>query len=236
MSVQSSLAEQRRLIRSLLAPSAPEDALSAYYALFHDARRTALTLHRSPTGRVGGFVAVCQTGQDLFVPLVVLRCAQTVVGDLLRRALVTGRPYRLITVPALREAVEAAMQVERAQINHIYILSDATLEREINVLVQSGQGPFRFEVRRDNRPIAAAGVNWQTDRLAELYVYVEPEFQRQGWGQAVAGATIDALVEARLLPLYTVAEENEASRRLARALGFADSGAREFEVVGRLCP
>lgn len=234
MNVQLDLAEQRRLIRPLLAPSAPEDALTAYYALYHDARRTTLTLHRSPAGRVEGFVAVCQTGQDLFVPLVALRAASFIVGDLLKRSLAPGRPYRLITMPEQRQAVEAAMEIERAQINHIYALGDATFKPEINVLVQPGQGPFRFEMRHNDRPIAAAGVNWQTDRLAELYVYVEPEFQGQGWGQAVASAAINALLAAHLLPLYVVAEKNEPSQRLARAIGLVDSGTREFEALGRL--
>ncbi len=234
MNVQLDLAAQRRLIRPLLAPSAPQDALTAYYALDHDSRRTVLTLHRSPGGRVWGFVAVCQTGQDLFVPLVVLRVASAVAGDLLRQSLAPGRPYRLITTPRLCQAVEATMEIEQARINHLYTLGDAAPAGEINVLVQPGQGPFRFEVCRDGRPIAAAGVNWQTERLAELYVYVEPEFQGQGWGRAVAWATVDALLAAHLLPLYAVAEDNEASRRLAHALGFVDSGAREFEVLGRL--
>lgn len=228
------LSQQRQLIRPLLAPSAPEDALTAYYALWHDPRRTALTLHRTPGGHIDGFVAVCQTGQDLFVPLVVLRAPPQAVGELLGQALKPGRPYRLIVPPSMHQAIEAVMQIEQAQVNIIYKLGNGQPIGEINVLAEPGQGPFQFEVRDEQQTYAAAGINWRTDRLAEMYVYVVPEFQSEGWGYAVGRATVDALLAARLLPLYTTAEGNERSRRLAYRLGFVDSGAREFEMVGSL--
>jgi len=234
MNAHLSLAEQRQLIRPLLAATAPEDALTAYYALWHDPRRTTLTLHRSPNGHVDGFVAICQTGQDLFVPLVTLRAPSEATDKLLRQALTPGRPYRLIITPTQREAIEAAMLLEQAQINIVYKPGEIIPPNQVNVLVEPGQGPFRFEIRDQDHPIAVAGINWQTDQLAEMYVYVEPDFQMQGWGRAVAQATVNALLEARLLPLYITAEGNKAARQLADSLGFVDSGAREFEAVGRL--
>jgi RimJ/RimL family protein N-acetyltransferase len=76
---------------------------------------------------------------------------------------------------------------------------------------------------------AAAGVNWQSGRLADVYIYTDPAFQGRGWGKAVGAACVRDLLAERLLPLYTVSEHNVVSQRLADALGFRDSGVRDFE-------
>ena len=55
------LNEKRRAIRHLLSPTDPADALTSYYALWHDPRRTQLTLHHDAQLRVEGFVVVCLT-------------------------------------------------------------------------------------------------------------------------------------------------------------------------------
>ncbi len=228
--------QQRQLIRPLLAPTHPEDALTAYYALMHDPRRTQLTLHLTPTGRAVGFVAVCQTGQDLFVPLTVVRAPRLAAGDLLRQALSPRRPYRVISRLSLQAIIQQTLLVAEQQINRVYTLDASTFRRVINVMVQPGDAPFRFEIRSrdDERVVAAAGVNWYSDKMAELYVYVEPGVQNRGWGRAVAASSATALLEAGLLPLYIVAGEHTASQRLAYALGFRDSGVREFECRGQL--
>lgn len=225
---------QREAIRPLLVPTDPQDAMTAYYALLHDPRRTQLMLHRAVAGQVDGFIAVCQTGRDLFVPLVVIRADRRDVGELVRRALQPGRPYTLVTTPALYPAVAEHMLVERQQINRIYVLEAAPPDPGINVMVQPGTSEFRYEIRTQDRIVAAAGVNWRSERLADMYVYTEPDSQGRGWGKAVGSACVKALVAARLLPLYTVAEENTASLELARALGFRDSDAREYECLVRL--
>jgi RimJ/RimL family protein N-acetyltransferase len=179
-------------------------------------------------------VAVCWTGRDLFVPLVVLRAPEEGVGALLHRALHPGWTYRVVTTPALRAPVQRAMLVGLQQINAVYTLDPAVFRPVINAMVQPGEGPFRFEIHSGGQVAAAAGVNWQSDRMAEMYVYTDPDFRARGWGKAVGAACIKALLEARLLPLYTTAEENVASRRLAHSLGFQDSGARELECQGQL--
>jgi hypothetical protein len=97
------------------------------------------------------------------------------------------------------------------------------------VMVQPGSGAFRHEIRVRERVVAAAGVNWHTDRFADMYVYVEETAQGRGWGRAVGSACLRDLLSARLLPLYTVSESHRASQRLASSLGFVDRGAREIE-------
>lgn len=229
------LSAQRARIRPLLAPADPADAMAAYYALYYDERRVQLTLHTHPSGRTDGFIAICQTGYDLFVPLVILRAPASAVAEMLCQALQPGRPYTVIAPLEVRPAIERAMTLDRQQVNHIYRFESPAPHPEINVLVQPGEGPFRFEIRsQEGQVVSAAGINWHTERLAEMYVYTEPEYQGRGWARAVGYACVQALLEKELVPIYVAAQRNRASRHLARALGFRETGAQEFECRGQL--
>jgi RimJ/RimL family protein N-acetyltransferase len=229
------IAAQRERIRPLLAPADPADAMAAYYALQYDERRVQLTLHALPGGQVDGFAAVCQTGYDLFVPLVLLRAPPEAIDDLLCRALRPGRPYRLIAPTSARASIERMMVLDRLQVNSIYRLDSAAHRPVINVMVQPGEGPYRFEIRsQDGQAVSAAGVNWHSERLAEMYVYTEPEYQGRGWARAVGAACVRALLEEGLVPIYVVAQQNRASRHVALALGFRETGAQELECRGQL--
>lgn len=227
-------AEKRKLIRSLLAPADPADAMTAHYALWYDERRVELSVQRGPAGNTDGFVAVCQTGRDLFIPLVVLRTPQETAGELLACALRPGRAYLVVTLPKLRSAVESTMSLSYMQTNAIYELDPEAYRPVVNVMVQPGGTPFRYEIRVQERVVAAAGVNWHTDLFADMYVYAEPAVRGRGWARAVGSACVKDLLSARLLPLYTVGETHCASQHLATSLGFTDSGAREFECQGHL--
>jgi len=230
-----SLSAQRALIRPLLAPADPADAMAAYYALYHDERRTQLTLHARPGGSVDGFAAVCQTGFDLFVPLVVLRAPADAVEELLRRALQPGRPYAVIAPLSTRPGIERAMVLERSQVNRIYRFEGTEMRSEINVMVQPGEGLFRFDVRsRDGQVVSSAGINWRTDRMAEMYVYTEREYRGRGWAKAVGAACVRALLEEGIVPIYVTAQQNRASARVALALGFRETDALEIECRGQL--
>ncbi len=101
-------------------------------------------------------------------------------------------------------------------------------------MVQPGHGAFRYEIRVGDGVVASAGINWRSSRLAEMYVYTEPEYRSRGWDRAVGSACVRSLLEESLLPLYVVSENDEAALRLPPTLGFRDSGAREFEGRGRL--
>jgi GNAT superfamily N-acetyltransferase len=208
--------------------------MTAYYALSYDARRVRLILHRSSDNEVDGFAAVCQTGRDLFVPLVVTRGPEVAVQDLMGEALRLGRVYTIITKEITRRAVEQVVAVDWARTNLVYVLDPSAYRPVLNVMVQPGDDRFRFEIRVQDKAVSVAGVNWQSSRLAEMYVYTEPDSQGRGWGKAVGARCVQALLEAHLLPLYTVSEDNLPSRQLAALLGFRDSGAREFECQGQL--
>lgn len=233
--VSANLTAQRARLRPLLAPSDPADAMAAYYALHYDERRVQLTLHMRSGDQVDGFAAVCQTGYDLFVPLVILRAPMGVVDGLLRQALLPGRPYTVVAPISLSAGIERTMVLDHLQVNNIYQFESAPTQAQINVMVQPGEGPFRFEIRsREGRVASAAGINWQSERLAEMYVYTEPEYQGRGWAKAVGAACVRALLEKGLVPIYVAAQENRASRQVALALGFRETGAREVECRGQL--
>ncbi|NJM40187.1 MAG: hypothetical protein HC853_05195 [Anaerolineae bacterium] len=70
---------QQRVSAAMLLTTKPSDALASYFALEHDEKRTKLTVREDERGRTLAFVAVCQTGIDLFRPLVIAR------GDDMRR-------------------------------------------------------------------------------------------------------------------------------------------------------
>ncbi len=227
-----SLETLRAQVRPLLSLSAPADALYVYYALHHDPQRTRLYVHTGASGRADGFVAVCQTGQRLFQPTVILRTpsAQAAV-ELLRKALVPGRPYYLITTPDLRDAVAEVVTIEQPQHNRLFTLDLARFEPQINVLVVAEQGLYglpRFVIRSGGEIAAEAGINWHSPHFAELAVVTRPTAQRRGWGRAVVSACTQWVVQSARRPLYVAEEHNTASMALADAVGYVDTGVREY--------
>jgi len=236
------LNDKRREIRRLLSPADPADALASYYALWHDPRRTQITLHRDPQGRADGFLIVAQTGADLFRPLVVLRAGHDDAAvELLRGTLAPNRPYQVIVPLTLASAVRTAMTVTSSRITYVYRLDPARFQPVINVLVRRvdppgegtpGGGNYRFEIESQGQVMAMSGTNWRSPDFAEVFVYVHPRARGRGWGRSVVSACSNALLEERLRPLYMAEEGNAASARIAEALGYVDTGLRDFVGEG----
>ena len=223
-------------VRPLLDLSAPADALPAYYALYHPPARTRLYVDEDAGGRVSGFVAVCQTGQQLFQPTVVLRTPSAGAAvELMRQALVPGRPYTVVTTPDLRDAIAEVVEIEQPHINRIYGLDLVHFQSEINVLVVAEQGLGgrpRFVIRSQGEVVSEAGVSWRSPHFAEVFVRTVPTARRRGWGRAVLTACTAWVVRSASLPLYVVGERNGPSLALAEAAGYVDSGAREYGGEG----
>jgi RimJ/RimL family protein N-acetyltransferase len=232
------LNEMRRAIRPLLSPASVADALATYYALWHDPRRTHLTLHRNAQGQVDGFIAVCQTGADLFRPLITLRApGEEAVADLLRAALIPNRPYQMVVPATLAPALRTQLEISGATWVHIYRLDPSRFQPIINVLVQrvtSADGSPRFQISSQGQIVAMSGTNWRSPDFAEVFVYVHPQGRGRGWGRSVVSACTAFLLEERLRPLYMVDEGNEGSIRIAEGLGYVDTGLREFVGEGQL--
>jgi len=232
------LKEKRQALRPLLSPHDPADALASYYALWHDPRRTRLALSHDTQGRADGFAAVCQTGADLFRPVVTLRAPDAgTAGRLLREVLTPDRPYYVIVPVILASAVREHLEIENPRLLQIYRVEPARFQRIVNVLVQqvrSADGAPRFQIESQGEVVAISGTNWRSPTFAEIFVRVQPSGRHRGWGRSVVAACTSALLEERLRPLYLVEEGNGESKRLAEDLGYLDSGLREFAAEARL--
>lgn len=247
------LNEKRRALRRLLSPGDPGDALASYYALWHDPRRTEITLHYDTQQRVDGFVTVCQTGADLFRPLVALRAPdEAAAGELLRAALAPNRPYQIIVPVMLASAMRSHLEISQATLNRIYVLDPARFQPVINVLVQQVTGvdganrstkdrrtpaastALRFQIESQGQVMAMSGTNWRSPDFAEVFVYVHPRGRGRGWGKSVVSACTAALLAEGQRPLYMVEEENKASIRIAESLGYTETGDHALVAEGKL--
>lgn len=233
--MEDELIQLRRKVRPLLDLAAPRDGLAVYYALYHDPARTRLYVEEQG-GRAEGFLAVCQTGRDLFRQTAVLRAQRAnVAAALLERGLLPRRPYYLITTPELEPVVTEALEVEQAGINRVYRLDLRRYAPAVNVLVvpaRAADGSPRFVIHSQGEVAAESGINWHSPHFAEIYVWTAPQARRRGWGKAVVDACVAWVLRSGAQPLYIVAEDNEPSIRLAEAVGFVDTGARELAVEG----
>lgn len=225
-----SIHAQRTQVRRLLNDSSPADAPTAYYALFHDPARSALFTHADEKGRVTGFVAVCQTGIDLFRPLLTLQCPDAEsAAALLGQALTPGRPYILFARVNQLPLVSDVLRLDSHRILHILRLDPRRFQPVINVLA-------RHETAHDGTPRcviesggaqAVAGVNWQSPAFAEIFVHTDPALRERGLGTSVAAGVTQAVLESGRIPLYLVEDGNDPSRRIAESLGYVDTGVRQ---------
>ncbi len=226
----------RASLRDLLDPTSPADALANYYALHHPPDRSDLYVYPEQVllagDRATGFLVRARTGMDLFRPLVTFRAqSEAAAAALFERGLVPGRPCYLTVPTAYAVWAHKYLSVTDAEIHRVYRLKPAQYEPIINVLVVTSRGAdglARCEIRAGDRAGAVAGVNWQSPDYAELYVYTDPAVRGRGWGKSVVSALCGLLLQSGRKPLYVVAESNAYSLRLAAAVGFEDTGAREF--------
>lgn len=240
MSVAPLPPEARANLRVLLDPRRAGDALASYYSFFHPAAKTKIWVHQSPAGRLDGFILRAQTGMDLFRPLATLRALDaSAAAGLLQAAFPSPQaamysfpePLGLWVLPLL--AVETMMPL------HVLRLNPARLEPLINILVQRTNSPGglpRYEIRNENRLLAAAGINWQSPDWAEIFVQTDPDVRERGYGRSVCAALCRHLLEEKKSVLYAVEEKNSASMRLAEGIGFEDTGEREILCSGSVLP
>lgn len=227
----TNLTEHRRRVRQLLDDTSPKDAPTAYYALFHDPKRSALYTSVNSSGACNGFVGVFQTGQDLFRPLVTMFCrSPQAAEELLRAALSVGRPYiffaNLNQLPLLSDE----LRIENQRILQIYRLDSTRFNPQVNVLVERKQVQNawpRCEINAGHYQ-AVAGINWQSPGFAEVYVHADPEVRGRGWAKHVLVALSDEVLRSGRQPIYLVDTENNVSRLLAESVGYADTGYRQI--------
>ena len=232
------------MIAPLLLLTSPEDALTAYYALYHN--RTQLLTHGQEVA--DGFLAVCQTAHDLFTPLVVMRAdSDDVLSALLSDHLDEGWEYLFAVKEQMASALKACLITWDEHYNLIYTVDQGSfrpgsrhlVEKVVPVLsspeVNEDRFP-RFGIRDGEKVIAAAGTNWCSPHFAEVGVWTQEGYRGRGLAKAVVSACTSELLEEGIRPLYIVAESNAASIRVCEALGYRFTGYREFSCQGRLGP
>jgi RimJ/RimL family protein N-acetyltransferase len=227
--------ERRRFIAHLLSPTSPEDALTAYYALYH--KRTQLFIHGQKI--IVGFLAICQTAHDLFTPLVVMRAdSDDVLSALLFDHLDEGREYFFAVKERAASVLRRCLITSDEHYDPIYTVDQASFRpfRYPVEKVVKKDGSSRFEIRDGGNAIAAASTNWRSPYFAEVGVWTQEDYRGRGLARAVVSACTSELLEEGIKPLYIVAEGNTASIRVCEALGYRFTGYREFSCQGRLRP
>jgi ribosomal protein S18 acetylase RimI-like enzyme len=240
MSARTELERVRPRVRPLLDSRSPADALATYYALHHAPDRTELFVYpETDAGAAAqGFLVRARTGLDLFRPLVTFRArTEEAARALFERGLQPGRPAYLTVPESLAPWANKYLTVTDAELHRVYRLNPRRYQPILNVLAVTSTGADglpRVEIRAGERAGAVAGVNWQSPDYAEVYVYTDPAVRGRGWGKSVVAALVGQLSQSGRMPLYVVAENNEYSIRLAEAVGFDDTGHREY--VGQAIP
>jgi GNAT superfamily N-acetyltransferase len=221
-------------LRSSVTPllsARPGDAVAAYYALEHDPRRVRLFVEPA-SGQPRAFAAVCQTGLDLFRPLIVIRGD----GEPLRRALVQaltpGRPYLFSAPMSARDDILAVAIVSAAQAHAVFALQAGALVPVMNVLTivsRTPDGQIRAAIRgRDGEPVAEAGTSWLGKGYAEVYVRVREGARGRGLAKSVVSAVCVETQALGRAPIFVAAQDNAPAQSVARRLGFRDTGAIEW--------
>jgi ribosomal protein S18 acetylase RimI-like enzyme len=238
MTTRTELERVRPRVRPLLDTRSPADALASYYALYHAPDRSDLFVY--PETAAGGdrpepaqgFLVRARTGLDLFRPLVTYRAlTEAAAQALFERSLQPGRPAYLTVPEALAQWSNKYLTVTDAELHRVYRLNPQRYQPIINVLAVTSLGTDglpRVEIRAGDRAGAVAGINWQSPDFAEVYVYTDPAVRGRGWGKSVVAALVGLIRQSGRSALYVVAESNEYSIRLAEAVGFDDTGHREY--------
>ncbi len=224
----------RASLRPLLDEHSPADALAGYYVFHHPDNRTEIFVHgdEAQADRADGFLVRARTGLDLFRPLVTYRAqTEAAARALFREGLPPGRPVYLTVPDSLAGWANQYLTMTEIELHRVYRLDPRRYQPEINILVVTSSGADgtpRCEIRAGDGVGAVAGVNWQSPVFAEVFVYSDAAVRGRGWGKSVVSAVVGMLLKSGRTPLYVVAESNEASIRVAEAVGFEDTGFREY--------
>lgn len=246
----TSLSDFRRAIRPLLNERDPADALESYYAFYHSDNRTTLIPYPPQAELATGYVALSRTGIDLFRPLVTMRLPRlspteldlTASVQMLYSALPAQTPL-IFHIPTMyMPLIRAISQVDREQHLRLFRLDEKRFQPMINIFVVQSASPDglpRFVIRQsateaNSENLAIAGINWQSNLFADIFVHTHASYRRQGYGQSVVATLAHHLLQKGRTPLYVVDPENDASVELAQTVGFVDTLSRSIIVEGSL--
>lgn len=245
--VEATLSQKRRAIRPLLDERKAADGMAAYYAFYHADERTQLAIYPSQTSQARAYAAVSRTGIDLFRPLLTLRLPQEepeVAADLIYEILQPGASLFIHAPAEYRPLLAALFDVTSEKELLLYRLEASRFEPIVNVLVMKSPTPDgvpRYIIRptgpqSEGEIGASASLNWQTRYFAEVSVNTHPQHRQRGWGRSVVAALVKDVLESGRTPLYEVERQNEASRNLARSVGFVNTNQEKLLLEATLGP
>jgi len=222
--------QERGQLGQLVDDRSATDALATYYALYHPVERVALYAYFPGRASPSGFLAIAQTGWDLFRPMAVPFIAQPqAMTALLRAGLEPHRPVMIQLPIDQRPWIEATVELSEVQVLELLRLDPAAYKPEINVLVVEDASPSglpRFEVRSGEVVRSAAGVNWSGGRFAEVYLESDAEISGRGYSRSALSAIVGRLLADHKVPLYRVEVEDVRSQAEAHWVGFRKTGER----------
>ena len=153
-------AQERDQLAPLLNRQSANDALAAYLALIHPKEKVKLYVSFDGGGKPNGFLAIAQTGMDLFRPLAVPFVASSKnLHDLFDNALIPGQPVLLNLPLEQRDWLDEKLVLTETKITELLRLDPAGFKPIVNVLVVKVDMPNglpRFEIRTRSGSAAAA--------------------------------------------------------------------------------
>jgi hypothetical protein len=230
----------RQQLASLIDPFSAADALAAYYALEHPEDKVRLFGYASGSGDPRGFLAVAQTGLDLFRPLVVPFVATPeILIRLLRDALRPGQSI-LLQLPAEQVGwLDGEVEILDEHSLELLRVEPSAYEPILNVLVVESSTPSgqpRYVINNAHGLSAAAGVNWRGSRYAEVYLEADDRARGSGLTRSVLSALVGRLLGERIIALYRVETDRISLKTEAFHLGFRPTGVKTSLVGAVLLP
>jgi hypothetical protein len=136
--------------------------MPAYYALEHPIERTELFGYYPSPDTLSGFLAVAQTGFDLFRPIAVPFVANVeAMSSLLDKALIANRPYLMYIPVDQQEFIDPRFQHTPIQVTNLLRLDSRAFTPILNVMISRTETTCRdlkFDpLSRDLRLLVSTG-------------------------------------------------------------------------------
>jgi hypothetical protein len=228
------LPEERGKLAPLLNLHSPADATAAYYALAHPEARVDLFVEYAGNGAARGFLALAQTGYDLFRRLAIPFAAHPMgLVRLLQAGLRPGQPVLLLLPMEQESWIEGLLDLSESRVLDVFRLHTSHFQPVLNVMVVAAEGPdggSRFEIRSVSGAHASAGTNWSGPHYAEVYVETDDDGRSRGFSRSVLAAMAGQLLSERRIALYRIDELDSASQAEAVEVGFRKVGERSLLV------
>jgi hypothetical protein len=220
----------REQLVPLLNIEAASNALATYCALHHPADKLKLYVSSDGGGNPNGFIAIAQTGLDLFRPIAVPFVASSkILGELLRVALRPGQPVLLYLPLEQRDWLIDDLVLTEPRITELLRIDPMSFRPIVNVLVievGTPSGLPRYEIRTKSGSMAAAGINWLGERFSEVYLEADHEAQVRGLALSVLSAMNSHLLEENRIPLFRSDDSNKLGYDELLSVGYRATGTR----------